>query len=269
MKKTKILVPAMGMLLLSTAASVTGTVAWFSANNAVTAQGMQLKAKAQDGLVISNAASGTYNETANTVKTTCAELIPASTYNLTTWLTSKSTDPSVANTEQEYVTTSAWVDNNADYGYVLHDFYVRSSSASSLTVASLDVLKVEAKVNGSAAAQNLSKSLRVGIKMGSSANVYIYAPVTGYTASYTVQKAAGAYSAVAANRETVAPLASTTRSADTSINSIPASTADGLHVGIYIWFEGEDAACISNNIVAALEALDVTVQFGLPSAPNA
>ena len=45
MKKTKILVPAMGMLLLSTAASITGTVAWFAANASVTATGMELRAK--------------------------------------------------------------------------------------------------------------------------------------------------------------------------------------------------------------------------------
>lgn len=33
MKKSKIIVPALGLLLLSTAASVSGTVAWFTANN--------------------------------------------------------------------------------------------------------------------------------------------------------------------------------------------------------------------------------------------
>ena len=32
MKKSKIIVPALGLLLLSTAASVSGTVAWFTAN---------------------------------------------------------------------------------------------------------------------------------------------------------------------------------------------------------------------------------------------
>ena len=45
MKKTKILVPAAGLLLLGTAASVTGTVAWLSMNDHVTATGMQITAK--------------------------------------------------------------------------------------------------------------------------------------------------------------------------------------------------------------------------------
>ena len=53
MKKTKIIIPALGMLLLSTAASVTGTVAWFSANASVKATGMSVQAKASESLVIS------------------------------------------------------------------------------------------------------------------------------------------------------------------------------------------------------------------------
>ena len=44
MKKTKVIIPALGLLLLSTAASVTGTVAWFAANSTVTASGMKVTA---------------------------------------------------------------------------------------------------------------------------------------------------------------------------------------------------------------------------------
>ena len=44
MKKTKVIIPALGLLLLSTAASVTGTVAWFAANATVTATGMTVTA---------------------------------------------------------------------------------------------------------------------------------------------------------------------------------------------------------------------------------
>lgn len=45
MKKTKVIIPALGILLLSTAASVTGTVAWFATNQTVTATGMKITAK--------------------------------------------------------------------------------------------------------------------------------------------------------------------------------------------------------------------------------
>lgn len=52
MKKTKVIIPALGILLLSTAASVTGTVAWFSANSTVQANGMKVKATTSESLVI-------------------------------------------------------------------------------------------------------------------------------------------------------------------------------------------------------------------------
>ena len=52
MKKTKVIIPALGILLLSTAASVTGTVAWFSANSSVSANGMALAAKSDDTFLL-------------------------------------------------------------------------------------------------------------------------------------------------------------------------------------------------------------------------
>ena len=54
MKKTKILAPALGILCLSTAASVTGTVAWFSSNATVTAKGMVISAVTATNLFINN-----------------------------------------------------------------------------------------------------------------------------------------------------------------------------------------------------------------------
>lgn len=52
MKKTKIIIPALAMLLLSTAASVSGTVAWFSMNNRVTVNGMAVTTKVSSNLLI-------------------------------------------------------------------------------------------------------------------------------------------------------------------------------------------------------------------------
>ena len=66
MKKTKIIIPALGMLLLGAAASVTGTVAWFSMNDTVTASGMNIQAKTNDAyLVISETSDGTFDKDAN------------------------------------------------------------------------------------------------------------------------------------------------------------------------------------------------------------
>ena len=53
MKKSKIIIPALAMLAMSTAATVTGTVAWFSMNKTVTAEGMLVRAQGQGSIVIS------------------------------------------------------------------------------------------------------------------------------------------------------------------------------------------------------------------------
>lgn len=54
MKKSKILAPALAILCLSTAASVTGTVAWFASNNIVSATGMNVHANLPSSLVIAD-----------------------------------------------------------------------------------------------------------------------------------------------------------------------------------------------------------------------
>ena len=57
MKKTKILVPALGMMLLSTAAAVSGTMAWFSANRSVTVSTNNFAIEALDGSLVASAAN--------------------------------------------------------------------------------------------------------------------------------------------------------------------------------------------------------------------
>ena len=52
MKKTKVLVPALAVLALGMAASVTGTVAWFAANNVVNANGMKVQSSTPSSLAI-------------------------------------------------------------------------------------------------------------------------------------------------------------------------------------------------------------------------
>ena len=53
MKKSKVVIPALGLIALSTAASITGTVAWFSANQSVTVSGMTFKTQVKSNLLIS------------------------------------------------------------------------------------------------------------------------------------------------------------------------------------------------------------------------
>ena len=58
MKKSKIIIPALGILLLSTAASVTGTVAWFTATRSVTTTAGEFQIAKTDGNLKATLAAG-------------------------------------------------------------------------------------------------------------------------------------------------------------------------------------------------------------------
>jgi len=260
------IVSAAAMLAVSASMLGTSTYAWFTMNKAVTVDGMQLKAKAETGLVVANAAAGTYDETASTAKATVAQLYPGSTYNLSTWLHSTSGRTDAANTQKSYTLGTPWVNNDDCGNYVVHDFYLKGATADATTLTSLDINSVEAKVSTSAPSQELSKALRVGIQFEGSSNIYIYAPVTGYTATVSVQKAVGDYSSVTTDRESVSALAGNVKSQDTSITSLPSRGTDTpIHASVYIWYEGEDENCKSDNLLAAasVEQIEVSVEFGI------
>ena len=72
MKKTKIIVPALGMLLLSTAASVTGTVAWFSANAQASATGMNVQVKSNATYLLIGDNSGVASDKSGLTNTVVA-----------------------------------------------------------------------------------------------------------------------------------------------------------------------------------------------------
>ena len=79
MKKTKIVIPALAVLLLSTAASVSGTVAWFSMNTAINVTGMSVTTRVSSSLQIAetNAEANFSNE--NLTQARSGILEPAST----------------------------------------------------------------------------------------------------------------------------------------------------------------------------------------------
>lgn len=67
MKKTKILIPALGMMMLSTAAAVSGTMAWFTANRSVQVSANEFAVQAIDGSLSVTPAEGIGTEVENGV----------------------------------------------------------------------------------------------------------------------------------------------------------------------------------------------------------
>jgi len=150
--------------------------------------------------------------------------------------------------------------------YVNYKYYLKSSSTTDMTVSggNLKATVTAELADSTATATKLDNSLRVGIKIGS--DVKIFAPITsagGGTAdtSYNVTgDQAGTADDV---------IAVTANTAQTGINTaaltIPKVTGDasgnGLLVDVYVWFEGEDQNCMSNNVGAVLNAYKINIAF--------
>jgi len=327
------LAAATAMLTISALMLSSATYAWFTMNKEVQVIGMEVKAHAEEGLLINEVASAistTWDEQAQGKAT--AELIslrPASSSNLTTFWhanSKKSSDeaglgddksntvvitagtggaddvlykdvtnikdhPVIAaadatgNTQAE---THVYYDN-ASFGstttgddpyddgegyYVKYTYYLKSSkSEGALTVHNLQA-QVKAEKTSTSSDLALDNALRVGVKYGTT-GMKIFAPVkntvaspngtatTGPSTSYNVTDDENGSSGTAVSP--IVASATGTFTAYTQINTadetIPGVSSDGQPVYVYVWFEGEDVNCMSDNITAALAAYDITVNF--------
>lgn len=275
---TKKIFSAAAMLAVSASMLATSTYAWFSMNTQVTATGMQVQAKAEGGIVISNESKTDWNASATASHNSIAYLIPTSTENLTNWYHNTSTDANNANAHAQsgYVAVSAdtnWknvngiqfidtdgddtIDTEENCYFLLNKFYIQSS-AGALTDKSLYINTV--KATGASTSADLDASLRVAVQVGSS--TVIYAPVAGATTSYWVNNGSTQFTATssAANEGVV-----NTQLGNANSWTIPTYASDGtgaLEAKVYVYFEGEDANCKSANIKSTLDTLQLSITFG-------
>ena len=140
MKKTKVIIPALGLLVLSTAASITGTVAWFSANNAVSVSGMTVTTQVKGNLLIATSNSSDTNYvSSNLDQTISGQLEPVSTINGANFFYTVSNVLGDGSTNTE--TFVAYTNDNAGntafntaygttgaVGYVDYNFYIKATS---------------------------------------------------------------------------------------------------------------------------------------------
>lgn len=299
MKKFKKLIPALAMLLVSATAMSSATFAWFSMNREVQTANMQVKAVADQGILINEVATATdenWDNAATTNQTAGINLRATSTANTGTWYvahsvksdnsasatagqvsenltsegyktlgtapyaTSTQTVEAAAGTNAKQEITYVDSDGTAGYAngegyYVRYTYYIKSSGAAIET--SLDANKQsfnikEVSVTGNASGTEgpaaIDKSLRVAVVVNNKA--YIYAPVSGATATYYVNASSTATTVL-------------TGSQATSIGTIPATTSDGTPVYVYLYFEGEDTGVKTSNVTGDLSNLTVSVNFEL------
>ena len=242
MKKTKILVPALGILALGMAASVTGTVAWFSTNTMVYADGIKVTTTAQDSLVISLTENGTYGSKVTHGWSTLTSIDPA--YCLT-----DGTSGAVAlAAAPQFKTLNAPLvtGNNPTYEvrengkvYAISDGTLQDPDTNSTAFIAATTQVIDAsewlKINGT-------------VEQGGK-------PVTAkITATRTTGMAIDSALRIGfwdgAKFEVASPFSGGPSAANT-FNFLPTNPFavgnDPVNVHIYVWYDGEDAACTNTN----------------------
>ncbi|QOS38929.1 hypothetical protein DYE49_00040 [Treponema rectale] len=249
--KSKVIIPALAMIALTTAASATGTVAWFAANSTATAQGLKVNIKSESTfLLIANQVSGetpaaqaasiqagkltTVTEEAAAVSllpsahdafTEVADVEAKQNDKYTKWFTGVSADPA----SPTMTGTKTYIDDGAFATYVKKFTYhftvaLGTNPATDLKVSNLTIAPGDGELN---TGNTLSpvKALVVGAdgleefgyaQDGTAGNVKLF------TGSLT----------------------------DTTTTS----------VSVYLYYNGEDENLYSNN-KAKLEGATVTVKF--------
>jgi len=266
-KMKKIMAAAIAMMTFSTAAAVTGTVAWFTASNVVTASGMSLQADTEQGINISNEAKEVWKESATASHTGIVgsgenaqqKFIPTTTEDGSAWKHGNSDDRNNSDAvgELETLTISGPTDGiakvnkegssiNGKNVYLLNKFYLRSSIPTAINASKLYVNSMVA--SGSAADAYLDLCFRVLVKCAGGYAFFAPFEETADTKA-PVANLKSAKNVVLANNVTI-PAAS------------DLSTADAYEIEVYCYFEGNDSNCMSKNITATLNTLSLECKFG-------
>lgn len=265
-RKSKLVAAAAALLSLSAAASITGTVAWFTANNVVNANGMNIQAEAENGMVIANETHTADSHWKTTISASHSgagvTFVPTSTETLVTWYHGLSDEVNDGQHNVSYATfatptvtngvAAATAPNHfpstAKNIYLVNDFFVQASAKQDIT--GQDIYIEEISITGNTGSAELDKSLRIGLMITDTFKA-IYAPLSGSTLTYGVNGAASGVTAidVSAADDSNLVLENTT---------IPAYTTAGTNAikfTIFVYFEGEDENHKSANITNSLDTL--------------
>jgi len=286
----KKLASAVAMLMVSTVMLSSATYAWFTMNKEVSVTNMQVKAKADQGLLINEIADYSdshWDEEATTNQEAGIQLHATSTAETNSWFyaySKKSNDAAAAsasansqNLSGSYNTLTATpktlqtasagtsaltevyyrdIDGDSTYDdgegyYVKYTYYLKSSAdaISPVLTSGGESLQIkDVAVEGNTGSANLDKSLRVAVVVNNRA--YIFAPLNTQAGTYYV----------GTGHTATTPL---TVNGITDLASIPSVTTDGTPVYVYLYFEGEDANCKTDNVTSTLDNLTVSFKFAL------
>ena len=298
MKKTKILAPALAVLALGMAASVTGTVAWYAANVEVIGSGMHVNCATSRNLVICNSSHSGWAATATATNATTTTLSPVSTTDANDYTKyfkvadAAYVDYNTGNIKNGGATTpalNAAIAESANGGYVRKDtFYVMLDA---VTTEKIDLQLESIEVVRTDETSPISKAIRMALvttydekslTANAAANIHmldnIYAPF-GNAADVTYDAISAAGTVANQNAGMSVTAYKTGENADlttsvTASHSLPASNyllvkdfagTQEVKLEIYTWLEGADPNCTSANSVN-IDDITLTVKFNYPNS---
>jgi len=271
----KKVISAAGMLAVSASMLATSTYAWFSMNTQVTATGMQMKAKAEGGIVIApyTVNNGAFVAPAETAFASTAAAVQSAVGN-GEGLYPTSTDTSISKwfhatasevnnftatagsyTELSDITTMG-ISNSAQY-FLVNKFDIKTLTTDtvSLYVTDIDVTATNSET------YLLDKSLRVAIKFGDTSPQYkFFAPLYAANDSTTLKFVPSVDNTGNATPSSYSSglLFKGTDYTGVNLSSSLGSTAVPCY--IYLYFEGEDTNCTSFN-AKNIENISIDVTF--------
>ncbi len=262
----KKLIPAAGMLLLSTAMLATSTYAWFSMNKQVTATGMQITAKSDSTYLLINTGD---NDTAAEIQTAGTITIPLTVSAEQSVVLPSS--PALTEAEVGYLTTSGktvsgatittagvLVDNAAKTAAVTNWF-----TANALTVNAAAINTETARQLTSFTGYVIHKTCYITVAAGS--NNANNLSVTGTFTQKTDGTDITACKAVVVTDDGgFAVLSSTNATADIKGTNTAITDTTVRTVDIYIYYDGDETPVYTNNM-ANLKGADI--QFAFSAEP--
>ena len=284
MKKMRKLLPAFAMLLVSAIMMSTASFAWFTMNETVTATGMTVTAKSSGGLVIASGINqyGTpddsrFGDTADLSNSSDAwnndatkiEPVSRGFVDTDAWFYAKaasSTSFGVNGDGYKPVDPgdlSAYAYQTALYFKTMDESHNGTDYEGALRLREITVAN-----NTSALNQSLRVALRVMTSTEDTATGtwYFFAPLRAddaITNKYIAGSATGAVTAYGTDDEIHGYIstAGTTYNFD-NVEVASLNFNEAVRVEVYVYFEGEDAACTSQN-AQILDTLTIGLKFGV------
>ena len=297
MKKTKVIIPALGLLVLSTAASVTGTVAWFSSNAQVSVSGMTVSTKVDSNLLIADAdgfanADDSGYVTGPLAQTRAGTLLPVSSINGTSFFYhandhvsaigqatnttyvayNEESGTALANSDAgkqkydagfqtNYSISTPITTSNVIYGYIDYVFYLKATNASA-SAAAVKLTQCNL-LYGGAALDSGDRAWRVGLFV-EKVNAAASGSAVGSLVSILTPADATNFTSGKAVKD-ASSLDTVTYNAAANIDAaLSAGATQRYKVVVRLWLEGEDNTC-NNDTYASLTSsytLGLSIKIG-------